>query len=37
VFDHEDGNVISNRPNNESAKAIKIAKNIKFNIGLVDI
>ena len=37
VFDHEDGNVISNRPNNESAKAIKITKNIKFNIGLVDI
>ena len=28
VFDHEDGNVISNRPNNESAKAIKIAKKI---------
>ena len=37
VFDHEEGNVISKSPNNESANAIKIAKNIKFKIGLVEI
>ena len=37
VFDHDEGNVISKSPNNESANAIKIAKNIKFKTGLVEI
>ena len=37
VLDQEDGRVISKRPNNDRANTIKIAKNIKFKIGLVEI
>ena len=37
VLDQEDGSVISKRPNNDNANTIKIEKNIKFKIGLVEI
>jgi hypothetical protein len=37
LFVHELGNVISNKPNNDSANNMKTKKNKKFNIGLVEI
>ena len=37
LFVHELGNVISNKPNNDSANNMKTKKNKKFSIGLVEI
>ena len=37
LFVHELGNVISNKPNSESANNMKTRKNMKFNKGLVEI
>ena len=37
LFVHELGNVISNKPNSESANNMKTRKNMKFNTGLVEI